>query len=253
MSRYRHAIIGCHLLAMATTLSSFSLLFADDKLDTNKAVPRDPGEISREATALVRLASKKVDEAQRVKAIVGLCKLFVEVGEHPDIDKSATLQRVSVETQTRLRGIEERITTELRRQQIPEPQSMIDAERTKRKSLATNSNPAGTGSPAPTDTPTNDSSEDNTDSHDASPSEKNAGGNTASKPASNHHGLGGPGGVDDIGWWLVDLIRHTIEPDYWDTAGGPGTVVYYGPSRALVIRGSWRIHEKVADLLSAIR
>lgn len=49
------------------------------------------------------------------------------------------------------------------------------------------------------------------------------------------------------------LVRLTVQQSYWDTAGGPGTVVYYGPSRALVIRGNWRIHEAVADMLSALR
>ena len=130
----------CHCLLAATiALTQSHFLLANDKPATKQSEPREPAEISRDETTLVRLASKKVDEAKRVKAIVDLCELFVEVGEHPEIDKSATLQRVSVEVQTRLRGIEERLAIELRRRNIPEPQSMIDIERAKRKSRATTS------------------------------------------------------------------------------------------------------------------
>ncbi len=218
------------LLALVASTS-----FADENATTNSA-PRDPVEISREETALVRLTSKKTDEVQRVKAIVGLCKLFVEIGEHPQVADNATLQRVSVEVQARLRGIEQRLISELRRRKIEEPQSMIDEQRNRR--LGRNRNFANQQSG-------NSAGEASGQSLSESAS--------GSSNAMNFAGLSGPGDFNEMGWWLVGLIRHTVEPDYWDTSGGPGTVVYYGPSRALVIRGSWRIHEQVADLLSALR
>lgn len=244
------------LIACSMALTQLQMLSADDKLAIKQSEPREPAEISRNATTLVRLASKNVDEVKRVKAIVGLCELFVEIGEHPEIEKSVTLQRVSVELQTRLRGIEDRLTKELRRKDIPEPQSMIDAERAKRKSRASSSaidgnlvskNVVGGGTSRQSP---NSATSDSTSTSSSASEVATA---VPSGSTSNQIGLGGGAGVNDIGWWLVDLIRHTVQPDYWDTAGGPGTVVYYGPSRALVIRGSWRIHEEVSDLLSALR
>lgn len=233
------------LLTVAMTLGHLQWLNAQEKLAAKQASPREPAEISREQTALVRLASKKVDEPKRVKAIVDLCKLFVEIGEHPEVDKNPTLQRVSVELQTRLRGIEDRLVSELRRSNIPEPESMIEAERAKRKTRG-GYKTTTTASEFETSTASN--------AHGSSSSASDSGTNSETlENSSRPNGLGGPSGIDDMGWWLVDLIRHTVEPDYWDTAGGPGTVVYYGPSRALVIRGSWRVHEAVADMLSALR
>jgi hypothetical protein len=41
---------------------------------------------------------------------------------------------------------------------------------------------------------------------------------------------------------LIDLIKHTIEPASWDSAGGPGTIVFDAPRRALVIRQTAELH-----------
>lgn len=241
----RHSPIYLRIVLATILMLPCGSLFAEEKNATEKAVARDPAEISREQTALVRLTSKKVDETERVKAIVDLCKLFVEVGEHPEIDKNPTLQRVSTELQTRLRGIEDRLVSELRQRNIPEPESMIEAARSKRKSQARNS------ASSPTSSNSDSSSIDSSNSDNSANIESLD--STSSRAGLGGRGLGGPGSIDEMGWWLVDLIRHTVQPSYWDTAGGPGTIVYYGPSRALVVRGSWRIHEAVADMLSALR
>ncbi|MBM3999581.1 MAG: hypothetical protein FJ297_08605 [Planctomycetes bacterium] len=44
------------------------------------------------------------------------------------------------------------------------------------------------------------------------------------------------GGAGDYGRDLVNLIQRTIDPDYWDVHGGPGTIVYYQPLHCLVVR-----------------
>jgi hypothetical protein len=33
-----------------------------------------------------------------------------------------------------------------------------------------------------------------------------------------------------------------IDPDSWDIRGGPGTVRYYAPKRAIVVRQSAEVH-----------
>jgi len=50
-------------------------------------------------------------------------------------------------------------------------------------------------------------------------------------------GAFGGGAVRDHGEELVDLIRSTLHPDFWDVNGGPGSIVYYAPLQALVVRG----------------
>ena len=41
---------------------------------------------------------------------------------------------------------------------------------------------------------------------------------------------------------LIDLIKHTMEPSSWDTNGGPGTITYDAPRRALVIKQTAEFH-----------
>jgi hypothetical protein len=52
---------------------------------------------------------------------------------------------------------------------------------------------------------------------------------------------------------LVELIHGVIAPDSWDVHGGPGTIIYYAPLQALVIRASADVHHKVGGALEALR
>ena len=48
---------------------------------------------------------------------------------------------------------------------------------------------------------------------------------------------------------LVDLIHRTIAPTTWDVNGGHGTIQYWRPGRALVIRQTTEVHDDIADFL----
>jgi hypothetical protein len=61
-------------------------------------------------------------------------------------------------------------------------------------------------------------------------------------------GMGSPA-QDDAGPVLVDLIQKTIAPGHWAPQGGPGTIYYWRPGRALIIRASQEAHEQIGDLL----
>ncbi len=76
------------------------------------------------------------------------------------------------------------------------------------------------------------------------------------------HSQGGPGyliafggraGPADHGAELVDLIERTINPAFWDTNGGPGTIVYYAPLRCLVVRATSEMHGRVGGVLGGLR
>lgn len=65
-----------------------------------------------------------------------------------------------------------------------------------------------------------------------------------------------PGGnfaAPDYGPDLVDLIQRTIAPNSWDIRGGPGSIYYWRPGRALVVRQTTAVHEAVADGLQQLR
>ena len=55
-------------------------------------------------------------------------------------------------------------------------------------------------------------------------------------------------GVRDYGPALVNLIKTTISPKFWDINGGPGVIVYYPPLRLLVIRATNDIHYQIGGL-----
>jgi len=69
-------------------------------------------------------------------------------------------------------------------------------------------------------------------------------------------GMFGPMGAnqpDDAGEQLADLIRQTIAPEMWIENGGPGSIYYWRPGRALVIRQTDEVHEQIADLLKQLQ
>jgi hypothetical protein len=63
-------------------------------------------------------------------------------------------------------------------------------------------------------------------------------------------GMGGQGAVkDDAGDDLVELIQKTISPGSWDRNGGPGSIYYWRPGRAIVVSAGGDVHDQVGDLL----
>ena len=54
---------------------------------------------------------------------------------------------------------------------------------------------------------------------------------------------------DDNGQELVGLIQKTIAPSTWDINGGPGTIHYWRPGRAIVVRQMGDVHDQIGDLL----
>lgn len=57
----------------------------------------------------------------------------------------------------------------------------------------------------------------------------------------------------DHGQELVDLIQRAIKPDFWDVHGGPGSIFYYRPLMALVVRATSEVHGNVGGLMRALR
>jgi hypothetical protein len=64
--------------------------------------------------------------------------------------------------------------------------------------------------------------------------------------------LGGAA-VQDHAQELIELIQRTIKPNFWDAAGGPGSMFYYRPLMALVVSATSEVHDNVGGLLQALR
>lgn len=51
---------------------------------------------------------------------------------------------------------------------------------------------------------------------------------------------------------LIDLIQNTIAPESWDVNGGRGTIVYWEPGFALVVRQTEGVHEEIGGVLRGL-
>jgi hypothetical protein len=56
----------------------------------------------------------------------------------------------------------------------------------------------------------------------------------------------------DAGEDLVALIQKTIAPSSWDINGGPGSIQYWRPGHALVIRASEDVHEQIGGVMGQL-
>jgi hypothetical protein len=71
--------------------------------------------------------------------------------------------------------------------------------------------------------------------------------------------FGGPaaagqgGGQKDDGQALVDLIQTVISPEHWDVNGGPGSIIYFGSMRVLVVRASDDVHHNLGGVMENLR
>ena len=90
--------------------------------------------------------------------------------------------------------------------------------------------------------------------------------NLASQMSMMNYTMGGPsyvleqsggafgGGASfDHSQELIDLIQRTIKPDSWDVHGGTGSIFYYRPLMALVVRATSEVHGNVGGLMRAMR
>jgi len=68
-------------------------------------------------------------------------------------------------------------------------------------------------------------------------------------------GAGGAFGpvVTDYGQDLVDVIQATIAPHTWDVNGGPGSIYYWRPGRAIVVRATDEVHNDIGGLVEQLQ
>ena len=65
--------------------------------------------------------------------------------------------------------------------------------------------------------------------------------------------FGGGAVGPDFGPDLVALIERTINPSFWDTVGGPGSIIYYRPLMCLVVRATSEVHEQIGGVVRDLR
>lgn len=181
-------------------------------------------ELDRDLRKLLREHSAANTEVDQAKALVSLCRLHAELVRDPRWETSDTLKSYRNELAARLR----KSAVELKRRwrspalsKEPSASPFEVSEQELEQSLAV--------------------ALQLTDFSLASPQQQWVAGN------------GGAAMQDLQGLALVELIERTLNPQFWDRVGGPGTIVYYAPLQCLVVRATSEMHGKVGDTVGGLR
>jgi hypothetical protein len=184
--------------------------------------PREVSAIRKEVSKLLRTESAATDDATRRRQVQRMSEVYLEVVGDERFVANPLLQQQKSKLHTRLLKIRD----ELRRRQS------IDQRSAQRRGGV----------------------------DDQGQSELAASLATHLQLASQT--LGGPGVVFagasggapiDYADDLIDLITETISPTHWNVNGGEGSIMFYRPALALVVRASSEVQNNVGGLLGGLR
>jgi hypothetical protein len=194
-----------------------------------KAAPRPFHLINRQITELVRRDTFAKTEQERAAAAYEMTFVYREILADPRYVTSDTLKEYRGRLWSRLTRIKKDVQTKIRR----------DAKAQNKVDLSDESLLADVSS----------TSQSLTDQFALVSA-------TLGGPATvfSQAGVAGGGvGPPDFGPDLVDLIQRTIQPEFWNVNGGPGSIVYFRPLHCLVIRATSDIHHQIGGTLGAVR
>jgi hypothetical protein len=190
--------------------------------------------LSRQTSAAMKREALAQESAERAAAIRELCELHRTLRSDPRYDQVDTLQDLRGRVYSRLRRVQLDLKKELAR-------------------ASEGSKPAKAVAPR-----SPQAIAEQAESDEASLA---AADSLALSMQLVDSAVGGPsalvgsggGAVADNGQALVDLIERTINPTFWDTVGGPGSIMYYQPLQCLVVRASGEVHAKIGGALGGLR
>lgn len=195
--------------------------------------PRSPRELAGAVGEAIRRFNRAEGES-REALVPELAALYREVRDHTQLE-SRMQSRLLRLLERKLRDMEASLARRFKREDQPaergqRPPSAALWSRTRR--------PAGTSPLA---------------ASNRSP--------VLAQPGARAAGFGGAGAASGgIGQAtsqqaqdLIDLVRTTIAPNTWDVNGGKGTIYYFRPSQALVIRQTSEVHRQIGGALGQLR
>jgi protein-arginine kinase activator protein McsA len=189
-------------------------------------------EINADLRALFRREFQAKSESDRSAAIIEMTELYQELRRDPRLDTSDTLTTYKTKLWSRLTRIKADINKHISRAQRKRGSTQQTlSELTNVEQAQANLVVASTSG------------------HLA------LAGSALGGPASVFSQGGARGGrpISDYGPSLVALIERTIAPEFWDTNGGPGTIIYYQPLMCLVVRATSEVHHLIGGATGALR
>jgi hypothetical protein len=189
-------------------------------------------EMERDVSAALRSEARAVTPTARVAAVQQMCQLYRELASDPRLEASDVLKGYKTKLWSRLTRIERELEQRVARQasaasgRAASPRATSDTE-----FLAMREASALAAS--------------------QSNAQYRQGG--AGEVSADRGAAFGGGTVNDHAQELIELIQRTIRPNSWDVHGGQGSMFYFRPLMALVVRATSEVHGDVGGLLRALR
>ncbi len=193
-----------------------------------QAAVRRYAEINQDVSSAMRAEATATTPEERAAAVRRMTEVYREILADPRLAQSETLKSTKAKLWSRLTRVQRDLEREAERRAKEAGQSSADPEALEAVRVAASE--------------------------------------LAGQVSLMNYTLGGPnfvweqsggafggGRVNDHGQELIDLIQRTIKPNTWDVAGGPGSIFYYQPLMALVVRATSEVHDNVGGLLGALR
>lgn len=222
----------------------------------------EPGErpysqIDRDIDAFIARVAQAATAKDRNAAIQDICAILEEVKRDPRLSTSETLQGYQSKLVSRLNQLKRTLEGEVEREaRLAEREARrVEAQQRLQARDAARANGLEQ-SPGLQLAWHQTETEDSTEIAEAMAaqfpylSSSAGGGNSIVLRAGGHYG---GGAVASNASDLIELIQRTIKPEHWDVNGGPGTIFFYQPLNALVIRASTEVHSTVGRSLDELR
>ena len=191
--------------------------------DPGPAEPRSFAEIDDDIREALRAEATADNVRDRGDAIHRMAQIYREILEDPRLATSDTLKKYKAKLWSRMTRVKEDLQRQIDREDARRDPEQLAAVEAASRSLA---------------------------------DQMSLMNYTMGGPAyvfEQSGGAMGGGAVTDHGQELIELIERTIKPDFWDTAGGPGSIFYFRPLMALVVSATSEVHDNVGGLLHALR
>lgn len=195
------------------------------RVTTQKKTSRSYTQIDRDISAFLRNEALAESEFSRAAAIRDLCTIAIEVRFHEKFETSLMMQTLKNRIRSRLSKIAKKTARRYKTQKLADNEILL-AEGADEPDLdlilSQNMQLTGFSSGGPISF------------------------------FSNTHGANGGGIIERNADDLIRLIQSTIDPSFWDVNGGVGTIVFYAPLNALVVRATEEIHYKIGGSISQL-
>ncbi|MDP6446072.1 MAG: hypothetical protein QGG36_07820 [Pirellulaceae bacterium] len=202
--------------------------------DLAKADGRRYHEISKDLRRLSRAEAGKQAKPERAATIQEMTELYLELKRDPRLDTSDTLKGYRIKLRSRLMKIQRDLEREFKvpRQTKRQPNAPMDPALVLLTQELTSSL---------------------TEQLELVNGSLGGPGQVFAEAQRGAQGARGGIGKADYGPDLIELIKSTIAPDFWDDAGGPGSIFYYKPVLALVVSATAEVHEQLGGVLGGLR